>query len=105
MRDVERCGFFNKHIAPMVSSFRDLPQGLDVGAIRSLPGVEEVRIITTGMLWFKALPAPGAPTAGVELDMRATAVKEASKTVPVGSVSLFNEPTTSRSIFSLFPNN
>jgi competence protein ComGC len=88
-----------------IGTYTVAPQGLDTSAIESLPGVEEVRIIATGMLWFKVRPAPGAPTAGLELDMRATAIKEASKTLPVGSVPLLNVPNTSLSIFSLFPNN
>ena len=69
------------------------------------PGVEEARIITTGLLWFKVAPAPGAPTAGLELDLRALAIKEASKIVPVGNVSVLNDPKTIHSVFSLFPNN
>ena len=88
-----------------IGSYLIAPDGLSVASIIAQPGVEEARIITTGLLWFKVAPAPGAPAAGLELDLRALAIKEASKIVPVGNVSVLNDPKTIHSVFSLFPNN
>lgn len=88
-----------------IGSYLVAPDGLSVASIMAQPGVEEARIITTGLLWFKVAPAPGAPTAGLEIDLRALAIKEASKIVPVGNVSVLNDPKTIHSVFSLFPNN
>ncbi len=88
-----------------IGAYLIAPDGLSVASILAQPGVEEARIITTGLLWFKAAPAPGAPTAGIEVDLRALAIKEASKIVPVGNVSVLNDPKTIHSVFSLFPNN
>ncbi|MFA7482650.1 MAG: hypothetical protein WC314_19235 [Vulcanimicrobiota bacterium] len=88
-----------------ITNYLIAPQGQDVGAIQSQSGVEEVSIVATGLLWFKVQPAPGAPDAGLQIDLRSVAVKEASKVSSVGSVSLFNSPQTLRNIFSIFPNN
>lgn len=88
-----------------IGNYLIAPTGQDVSAIQSQAGVQEVRIVTTGMLWFKVQPSPGAPTEGLQADLRAVAVKEAAKLTPIGSVSLFNSPNTLRNIFSIFPNN
>ena len=48
---------------------------------------------------------PGAPGAGRQVDLRASAVKEASKVLSLGKTSLFNHTTTLKNVFSLFPNN
>ena len=88
-----------------VANYLQAPQGLDTSAIQALDGVEEVRIVTAGLLWFKVTPAPGAPGAGRQVDLRASAVKEASKVLSLGKTSLFNHTTTLKNVFSLFPNN
>lgn len=88
-----------------VSDYLKAPQGLDVSALLALPNVKEVRIISTGLLWFKVNPAPGAPTEGRRIDLRAVAVKEAFQQAPVGSVPLLNSPATLWKKFVIFPNN
>lgn len=88
-----------------IASYLIAPNGLDLSGILAQPGVVEARIITTGLLWFKVAPASGAPTAGLEVDLRALAIKEAAKVVPVGSISVLNDPKTLSSVFSLFPRN
>lgn len=88
-----------------VAGYLVAPQGMDVSALKAQAGVESVQIVTTHMLWFKVGPAVGAPTAGKQLDLRATAIKEAAKEIPVGSTSLLSAPTTLKNLFSIFPNN
>ena len=87
------------------SAYMMAPSGTDVSAIQSLAGVKEARVVTTGILWLKVTPAPGAADSGRQIDLRAVALKEASKQIPVGNVSLLNQPATMKNIFSVFPNN
>lgn len=91
--------------ASEITNYLLAPDGLDASAIQALTGVEEVRIISTGMLWFKAAPAPGGTDIGIQLDIRATAIREAAKVTAVGASSLLNATHTMRSVFSLFPKN
>jgi len=81
------------------------PQGLDVSAIQALPGVEDVQIVSTGLLWFKVDPAPSSPATGRQVDLRAVAINEATKQISLGATALFNHPTTLTNVFSLFPKN
>lgn len=91
--------------ASEASAYIMAPTGNDVSALQSVNGVKEARVITTGVLWFKVTTAPGAVDSGRQIDLRAVAVKEASKQVSVGNVSLLNQPATLKNIFSVFPNN
>lgn len=88
-----------------IGNYLVAPTGLDVSAINALPGVEQVQIVTTGMLWFKVDLPPDLPTEGRQLDMRAVAIAEARKEANVGVDSLINHPTTLENLYSIYPKN
>lgn len=88
-----------------IDSYIVAPQGMSLADIYSQPGVQEARVITSGLLWFQVRPSPGDPANGREIDLRAVAQEEAQKVSNLGNVPLLNTPATLRSVFSLFPNN
>jgi hypothetical protein len=88
-----------------ISNYLMPPVGFDVPALQDKEGVESVQIVATRLLWFKVAPSPGAPQAGLEIDLRAAPLAEVSKQVAVGKTSLLEAPNTMRNLFSVFPKN
>jgi hypothetical protein len=80
--------------------YLDRPNGLDSSAMGG-PGVEEVRIIGTNILTFRAVVADPE----VSIILRGNSFEQARKNIAVGSVPLSMQPTTIQRSFSVFPKN
>jgi hypothetical protein len=97
-------------VEPLLASsatYLDRPTGIDTSAMAGA-GLEEVRIVGTNILSFRAEPeshSVGSPPDRVKIVLKANAIDEAKKTIPVGNLPLSRQPTTLEREFRVFPKN
>ena len=84
-----------------VSPYLTRPDGLDISAMNSEPGLESVEMVATRLDFFEVTKTGNE----VVIDLRATATPALERSIKVGSVSLKSRPETSQYRRSFFPAN
>lgn len=87
-----------------INQYLTAPDGFNVDAMKSEPGVLSVHLRAHSLLYFRARLAPVATSPReISLDLRAADIRRAEKEVRVGSVSLAQGRFTTQCLFSAFP--
>lgn len=89
-----------------IGGFLTRPIGLDVSAMKSEPGVQEVEIVATNLLWFETRrePDPDIPKE-IQVDIRAVRLEELKTLQAIGTAPLYDSPSVITHLFSVFPRN
>ncbi|MBI3925296.1 MAG: hypothetical protein HY319_07145 [Armatimonadetes bacterium] len=94
-------------LLPEVTDYLTRPAGYDTSGMSAEPGLQEVSIVARKLIFFRVTlaPVPASWPNEVEIDVRATSIEEAEKSVRVGSVALGTGPFTTQQLISVFTPN
>ena len=82
------------------------PINNDASAMYAEPGVSQVSVVMTNLLWFVVTNRPDPNTPGeIMIDMRAVSLDSAQATIQLGQVPLATGPFTLQQLTSVFPRN
>lgn len=82
------------------------PNGRDLSAMQSEPGVTRVEVVANNLLWFDPVRMPDPDIANeIELDLRAVSLDDARREIKLGSVSLAEGRFTQQQLMSVIPKN
>lgn len=82
------------------------PKGLDVSKLMALPKVQSVQVLAPTLLWFQVQLMGTTLEDGIQVDLRAVALREAnSRSGGLGASSLLDDPLTQQSLFTVITKN
>ncbi|MEW6279835.1 MAG: hypothetical protein AB1758_14500 [Candidatus Eremiobacterota bacterium] len=91
-------------LLPDVSLYLDRPVGVSTTGLGG-PGLEQVQLAASSLLWFEASLGPPLWNGAVQLDLRAVSLEEAGPRVTLGSQPMATSPYTFQTLLGISPGN